>query len=63
MQRLNIILNALYQLGLVLSDGASDMRTHKQRVEPREYAEHLVCVLGCPELVAQVSGYAGFHAI
>ena len=62
----DIVLDPLDELGLVLTDGAADVRPHKQRVEPErgggggegqeeeepgEDAEHLVGVLGGAELV------------
>ena len=29
------------------------MRSDKQGIEPRKYAEHLVGILGCPKLISQ----------
>ena len=64
MQILDIILDALYGLGLVLAYGAADVdvRPHEQGLEVREYAEHLVGVLGHAELIAQACGHARFDA-
>lgn len=63
MQCLNIVFHTLYELGLVLANGAADVRAHKQGVEPGEYAEHLVGVLGSSELITQMSGDASLDAI
>ena len=52
-ERLDVVLDPLYELGLVLADGAPDVRSHEERVEPREDAEHLVGVLGGAQLVSQ----------
>lgn len=62
-QRFDVVLDALYELRLVLADGAADVRPHEQRVEPREDAEHLVRVLGRAQLVAQVRRDARLHAV
>ena len=55
MQGLNVIFDPLHKLGLVLSDGSTDMWPHKQGVEAREDSEHLIGVLGCSKLVSQSS--------
>ena len=59
MELLDVVLNALYELRLVLPDGASDMRSHEQRVEARENPKHFVGVLGRPQLVPETGRDAG----
>lgn len=63
MQGLNVIFDPLNELGLVFPDGTADVRAHKQGVEAREDAEHLVGVLGCAELVTETSCYTGLNAV
>ena len=63
MQCLDIVFHALDQLGLVLADSAPDVRAHKQGVESREDAEHLIGILCRAQLVTQVSCDLGFDAV
>ena len=56
-ERLDIVLDPLDELRLVLADGATDVRPHEERVEPREDAEHLVGVLGGAQLVSKPGVY------
>ena len=63
MQSLDVVLHSLYKLGLIFSDGATDVRPHKQRVEAGEDTEHLVGVLGSAELIPQTCGDAGLHTV
>ena len=37
-QGLDVVLDALDKLGLILADRATDVRTHKKRVEPKHRA-------------------------
>lgn len=62
-QALYIILNTLDELCLVLSDGTTNMRAHKQGIEARENAEHFVGILGRSQLVPQTSSDAGLDNI
>lgn len=59
MEALNVILDPLDELCLVLPNGTTDMGTHKQGVEAREDAEHLVGILGRTQLVSEASCDAG----
>ena len=52
MKCFNVILHPLDQLSLVFSDRTSDVRTHKQSIEPGEDPEHLICILCCSKLVS-----------
>lgn len=54
MQRLNVVLYALNQLCLILTNGTPDVRSHEQRIETRENAKHLVGILGGSQLIAQM---------
>ena len=45
-QGFNVLLHSLDELGLVLSDSPSDVRSDKQGIVAREDAEHLVGILG-----------------
>lgn len=63
MQRFDIILHPLNELRLILAYSATDVRSHEQRVETREDAEHFVGVLGRPQLVAEVGSDASLNAI
>lgn len=63
MQSFNVVFDALYELRLVLAYRAAYVRAHEQGVEAREYAEHLVGVLGCAELVSEVGRDAGLDAV
>ena len=47
MEGLNVVFYSLDKLSLVLSDSTSDVRTHKQSIEPGEDPEHLVGILCC----------------
>lgn len=62
LQVLDVVLDSLYELGLVLANGTAYVRTHEQRVESRENSKHLVGVLGSAELIAQTSGHASLDA-
>ena len=53
MQRFYVIFHPLHKLGLVFSDGSTNMRSDEQGIESRKYAEHLVGILGCPKLITQ----------
>ena len=55
MQRLNVIFDSLDQLCLVLSDGTADVGSHKQSIEAREDAEHLIGITSSAQLVTQSS--------
>ena len=63
MQRLNVVLDSLYELSLVLSDGTTDVWTHKQSIEAGEDAEHLISVLSCAELVSQTGSDSRLHTV
>ena len=63
MQTLNVVFDTLNELRLVLTDGATNARTHEERVETREDAEHLVGVARRSQLIAQVRRDASFHTI
>ena len=63
MQSFNIVLHALDQLGLVLTNGTTDVGSHEQGVEAGKDAEHLVGVLGGSQLVAETSRYPGLNTI
>lgn len=63
MQSFDIVLHALNELGLVLANCPADVRAHEQSVETREDAEHLVRVLRCAQLVAQVGRDSGLDAV
>ena len=62
-QGLDIVLDALDQLGLVFTDGTADVRPDEQRVVAGEDAEHLVGVFGGTQLVAESGCDARLHAV
>lgn len=62
-QRLDVVFDALDQLGLVLANGAADVRSNEERVETREDAEHLIGVLRSAEQVTQAGRDARLDAI
>ena len=62
-QTLDVVLDPLDELGLVLADGAADVRPHEERVVAREDAEHLDGVLGRAELVPQPRRDASLHPV
>ena len=62
-QSFNIILHTLDQLGLVLANGTTNVRSHEQCVEAGKDTEHLVGVLGGSQLVAETSRYPGLNTI
>ena len=62
-QRLDVILDSLNQLGLVLTDGAADVRPDKESVETREDAEHLIGVPRRAELIAQTCSDSRFNSV
>lgn len=63
MEGLNVIFYSLDKLSLVLSDSTSDVRTHKQSIEPGEDPEHLISILCCSKLISQTSCDPCFHSV
>ena len=63
MQWLNVILHSLNQLCLILSDGTTDVRTHKESIEAWEDTEHLVGIPSCTKLVTKTSSDASLHTV
>lgn len=63
MQSFNVILDPLYQLSLVLTDGSSDVWAHKQCIESWKDSEHLISILGSTELVSKPCGDTGFDSV
>lgn len=63
MQRFNVILHTLYQLGLVLANSATDVWAHKESIEAAEDAEHLVGILSSSKLVTEASCNTSFDTI
>lgn len=59
MKALNVILDPLNKLCLILSDGTTDVGTHKQGVEAGENTEHFIGILGSAQLVPEPSCDAG----
>ena len=62
-QALDIVLDALYQLSLILSDGPSDVGTDQQGIVPGEDPEHLVGTLGSAQLVPESGSNPGLHTV
>ncbi len=62
-QAFDVILHSLDQLRLVLPDRTADVRPHEEGVVPGEDAEHLVGVLGRPQLVPETGRDPRLHAV
>lgn len=63
MQCFNVILYSLDELCLILSDGTSNVRSHKQRIEAREDTEHLISILGRSKLVTETCRDTSLNSI
>lgn len=63
MQRLDVILHPLDKLCLVLPDGTTDVRAHKESIEAREYAEHLIGIPGSAQLISQAGSDSCLHSV
>lgn len=63
MQRFNIVLDALNQLRLILTNRTPNVRSNEQRIETRENAEHLVGIFGSSQLITQMRSDASLNAI
>ena len=62
-QRLNVILDPLNELGLVLPDGPSDVGTNKQSIVSREDPKHLISTLSSAQLVSETGCNTSLYSV
>lgn len=63
LQRFDVLFDAKDELGLVLANGAADVRADEEGVEAGEDEEHLVGILSATQLIAQTRRDARLHAV